>query len=330
MRADEHRSQQRSPKDVVTGGVLVLLGFVLLVVTVMLGAAFVALVVTPGVTTTASTDREFLGLVVPTGVVALAGVTTILTFKHAWRLLGWGLLFQPAEASESLAARMERRHVTIAVPIASSLATAPDTPRPASLGDERCPPCKRVRDRRRSWRMMRQEASRLPARSAKGAAVSDRARSFEDFFHDEHARLFRALCMVTGSRVEAEEIMQDTFLRLWERWDRVARLEDPRGYLYRSAMNVFRSRYRSAMRAFRRLVPAAPRDDAFAAIEDRDVVVRALRTLIPQQRAAVVLTALLGYSSEEAGEMLGLRASTVRALSTRAREAMRRSVGEDA
>ena len=57
-------------------------------------------------------------------------------------------------------------------------------------------------------------------------------------------------------------------------------------------------------------------DDAFAAIEDRDAVIRALRELIPQQRAAIVLTALLGYSSEEAGQMLGMRASTVRALGT--------------
>ncbi len=32
-------------------------------------------------------------------------------------------------------------------------------------------------------------------------------------------RLFGALCLVTGDRDEAEEIMQDAFLRLWERWD---------------------------------------------------------------------------------------------------------------
>ena len=83
------------------------------------------------------------------------------------------------------------------------------------------------------------------------------------------------------------------------------------------------------MRALKRAVVVAPApDDAFAAIEDRDVVVRALRELIPQQRAAIVLTSLLGYSSEEAGQMLGIKASTVRALSTRARTTMRERVGE--
>ena len=156
----------------------------------------------------------------------------------------------------------------------------------------------------------------------------EEGRTFEAFFLDEHTRLFRSLCLTTGSKQEAEEVMQDAFLRLWERWDRVGRMENPTGYLYRTSMNLVRSRYRSAARSLRRAVAATPRDDAFAAVEDRDVVIRALRGLIPQQRAAVVLTALLGYTSEEAGRMLGMKASTVRALSTRARSAMRQMVGE--
>lgn len=152
--------------------------------------------------------------------------------------------------------------------------------------------------------------------------------SFEDFFRAEHAHLFRALCLVTGSRQEAEEVMQDAFMKVFERWDRVANMEDPRGFLYRVAMNAFRSRYRSAVRAMRRTVAASEPDDAFAAVEDRDAVIRALKQLIPQQRAAIVLTSLLEYSSEEAGRMLGMKASTVRVLATRARAAMRESVGE--
>ena len=53
--------------------------------------------------------------------------------------------------------------------------------------------------------------------------VAEEPRRFEVFFGSEHARLFGALCLVTGDRHEAEEIMQDAFLRLWERWDQVAR-----------------------------------------------------------------------------------------------------------
>jgi DNA-directed RNA polymerase specialized sigma24 family protein len=47
--------------------------------------------------------------------------------------------------------------------------------------------------------------------------VAEAPRRFEEFFGAEHARLFGALCFVTGDRHEAEEIMQDAFLRMWER-----------------------------------------------------------------------------------------------------------------
>src|SRR2546426_2135699 len=119
-----------------------------------------------------------------------------------------------------------------------------------------------------------------PLRSVPGsgipeAEVAEQPRSFESFFEAEHAGLFGALCLVTGNRHEAEEIMQDAFLRLWERWDRVAGLDDPAGYLYRTAMNVFRKRYRRASLALRKGVAQAPGEDDLAAVEDRDVLVRA-------------------------------------------------------
>ena len=43
--------------------------------------------------------------------------------------------------------------------------------------------------------------------------------SFEELFLDVHDRLYRALYFVTGSQADAEELMQDAFLKLWERWD---------------------------------------------------------------------------------------------------------------
>ena len=161
-----------------------------------------------------------------------------------------------------------------------------------------------------------------------GVEVAERPRSFEEFFEAEHARVFGALCLVTGDRDEAEEIVQDAFLRMWERWDRVAGVEDPTAYLFRTAMNVFRNRYRRATLALRRTVSLGSTEDALAAIEDRDVVVRALRDLTPDQRAAVLLTGYVGLSSEEAGQLLGMRAGTVRTLASRARSQIREKAGE--
>jgi RNA polymerase sigma-70 factor (ECF subfamily) len=151
--------------------------------------------------------------------------------------------------------------------------------------------------------------------------------SFDEFFQGSFRRLFTAMCLVTGDRHEAEEIAQDAFVRVFERWDRVSIGADPTGYLFRTAMNVFRSRYRRAMLALRRglsLAPAAT--DDLGAVETRDAVVRLLQGLEPNQRAAVLLTAILDYSAEEAGQILGIRASSVRSLTTRARARMKHEV----
>jgi RNA polymerase sigma-70 factor, ECF subfamily len=149
---------------------------------------------------------------------------------------------------------------------------------------------------------------------------------FEAFFEDNRARLFGAMCLVTGNRQEAEEITQDAFLKLWERWGRVSLLEDPPGYLFRTAMNVFRNRRRRAALAVRKAARLVTREDPLAAVEDRDDVIRAMRGLTPHQRAALVLTRYLGCSSEEAARILGVRASTVRALATQGRAAARATV----
>lgn len=154
------------------------------------------------------------------------------------------------------------------------------------------------------------------------------ALSFEDFFGLEARTLFRRLCTVTGNSAEAEEILQDAFLALWERWDRVGSMDDPTGYLYRTAMNVFRKRHRRAILAVRRAFTLTPAREPFSEIEEQQDLVAALAALTPRQRAALVLIDILDYSSEEAGRALGVTAGTVRGLASRGREVLRRQVGE--
>jgi RNA polymerase sigma-70 factor (ECF subfamily) len=161
-----------------------------------------------------------------------------------------------------------------------------------------------------------------------GADVVPAQPSFEEFFGAEHARLFGALCLVTRDRHEAEDIMQEAFLRVWERWDRVSAFDDPSAYLFRTAMNVFRSRYRRAALAIRRTMDPEPREDALATIEDRNVVAGALKDLTADQRAAVVLTSYIGLTSEEAGRVMGMKSGAVRTLASRARAAIRERAGE--
>jgi RNA polymerase sigma factor (sigma-70 family) len=156
--------------------------------------------------------------------------------------------------------------------------------------------------------------------------MDDEPPTFEAFFEEQKGRVLRILSVITGSRAEAEDLAQEAFTRVFERWETVAAMEDPVGYLHRTAMNLFRNQYRRARVALGRAVGLGPEQDVFKPVEDRDVAAWALGELTPRQRAALVLTEALGYSGEEAGRLLGIKASTVWALTHQARTALRGSV----
>lgn len=163
-----------------------------------------------------------------------------------------------------------------------------------------------------------------------GLHVAENDDGFDRFFDEHRDRLYRALWLVARDRSVAEEVTQDAFLKVWERWNRVRGFEDPAGYLYRTGMNILRNRRRRAALGLRRLVHASPpARDEIAAVDARDVVVRALGTLTPRERAALVLVDLLDMTSEDAAKALGVRASTVRVLAGRARAALRDRIGEE-
>lgn len=60
------------------------------------------------------------------------------------------------------------------------------------------------------------EPLRLAA-EAPASETLEASRSFETFYDAESRTLFRRLWLVTGNRAEAEELMQDAFLKVWER-----------------------------------------------------------------------------------------------------------------
>jgi RNA polymerase sigma factor (sigma-70 family) len=145
---------------------------------------------------------------------------------------------------------------------------------------------------------------------------------FREFYEAEHARLGRALYLVSGSAHEAEDLAQEALLRVYEKWDRVSRMESPTGYLYRTAINLHRSRLRRLQTAARRvvhLIPSTPTDS----VDDRDELTRALESLPLGQRQALVLIDWLGLTAEEAGRILGLKPVSVRVRLSRAHASMR-------
>ena len=153
--------------------------------------------------------------------------------------------------------------------------------------------------------------------------ITFEAGGFAEFFEAQRDRLLRTFTVITGDRAEAEDIVQDAFVNVWQRWDRIAALDDPRAYLNRACLNGFLSRSRRAKVALRNAIRPAAERDALAAVDDRDEARRLLSALTPRQRAALVLTELWEMTAEEAGRALGIKASTVRALAHQARTASR-------
>ena len=135
-------------------------------------------------------------------------------------------------------------------------------------------------------------------RHRRSVRASDRAGDFGAFFEQHHERLFRALWLLTRNRQEAEEVMQDAFLRLWERWDKVTGGPDPVGYLYRTALNVWRSRLRRAAVAARKVIHHIQADHEIAEVLDRKYAT--VRTI--QRRAVIRLQEILQISAEPAKE----------------------------
>ena len=150
--------------------------------------------------------------------------------------------------------------------------------------------------------------------------------SFERFFNAEFAQLYRALVIVTRDTAEAEDLAQESFVRLWERWDRVSALDDPQGYLYRTGLNGYFQRRRRVARFAKRALGGAvanPERDPLSSIETQDLIERSLLLLPARQRAALVVTELLGHDSSEAASILGVRPGTIRTLVSQAKTCLR-------
>jgi RNA polymerase sigma factor (sigma-70 family) len=138
------------------------------------------------------------------------------------------------------------------------------------------------------------------------------ATAFEDVYRDAYHRMTRVAHMLTGHNDVAEEVVQDAFVGLYRRFDTVA---DPRGYLYRSVVNGCRQRHRrrqvgERLRTLRVTTEVAP--------PEIDETWRALDTLSPRRRAAVVLRYYADLSEADIAEALGCSRGTVKSLLHRA------------
>ena len=137
----------------------------------------------------------------------------------------------------------------------------------------------------------------------------------------EHT-LLRAALAILGNPYEAEDAVQDTFLRWLEKQPTLNGEEHEKAWLLTVCANGCKSRLRSRKRR-----PTVELLDIYPA-PDRDSgeVAEAVFALPANQRAAVHLFYYEGYSTEEIAKILGQRPGTVRSHLSRARETLRQTL----
>ena len=132
--------------------------------------------------------------------------------------------------------------------------------------------------------------------------------------------VYRFALAMTNDLSEADDVAQEAFVRLWDRRATIDWSEPVLGWLLVTARRIAMDRFRRLARALRLgSSPTAPAGIDATTIE-RFVDLRAeLGRLTPAERAAILLSAVEGWSAEEIGAALGISAGAVRASASRGR-----------
>ena len=143
--------------------------------------------------------------------------------------------------------------------------------------------------------------------------------SFDDLYRDEYEPMVRLARGLVDAPEIAEEIVQDAFARVYERW---SRLDHPGGYLRTAVVNGARSelRKREVRRriGLRPFIPPQP--------EDRDYLLDALHQLSPRQKTALVLRFYADMTEREIAQAMGVRPGTVKSATSRGLAELRKVV----
>ena len=158
---------------------------------------------------------------------------------------------------------------------------------------------------------------------------------FAQFVREQTTTLLRSAYLLTGSSPAAEDLVQETLLRLFPKWDRVMAADVPMAYVRRSLVNGFlNQRRRPQSREIvvdelpERLDLGVGRDIGVD-VSNRDLVWRLLATLPDRQRAALVMRYFEDLADAEIAESLGCRLGTVRSLISRGLAALREKTERD-
>jgi RNA polymerase sigma factor (sigma-70 family) len=157
-------------------------------------------------------------------------------------------------------------------------------------------------------------------------AMDDLEADYTWFFRTEFREVVRTAYLVLHDRQAAEDVAQEAFTQLLVHWKKVSRYERPDAWVRRVAIRLAA---RAAKRERRRAeIERDDRPDPTVALPELDLI-RALRSLPPQQRAAVALYYFEDRPTTEVAHILGCSESTATVHLHKARRRLAEILGEE-
>ena len=155
---------------------------------------------------------------------------------------------------------------------------------------------------------------------------------FTDFVRAHSGSLFRTAYLMTGDYQRAEDLLQTTLVRVYQRWAHVERMEWPVAYarkvLVSQASSWWRRRSSHESPTLIRDQPA--RQDRMEEVAEHERVWQAVLTLPPRQRAVTVLRYYEDLSEAEIAETLSMAPGTVKSHAHAASRRLADLLGEPA
>ena len=141
-------------------------------------------------------------------------------------------------------------------------------------------------------------------------ARPDRA-GFDECYYATYTGLTAQLTAYLADPAEAEDVVQEAFLRAWQRWVAVSGSDDPVAWVRRVAWNVATSRWRRLKREARFLHRHRVADATALLGPDNVALVIALRLLRPDLRRVIVMHYLADMPVSEIAMELGRPKGTI-------------------
>ncbi|BCL15648.1 SigE family RNA polymerase sigma factor [Micromonospora sagamiensis] len=145
---------------------------------------------------------------------------------------------------------------------------------------------------------------------------------FDEFYRGSRQRLLGFVYALTGDLAEAQDAVQEAYVRAWQRWSTVGRYDDPEAWVRVVASRIAVSRWRSLRSRARAYLRHGVTETAPAPNTDTVEVVAALRRLPEEQRTALALYYLLGMPVAEVARETNAPVGTVKARLSRGRTAL--------